>query len=169
MDFNKFDSRAIAEAGSAMHILDSWTDEPMMDGDKPCRVILRGTASASMQAKMRAAQKAAMMSKKSKGKDAEDEARVMEDVHNQMVEAAAAFIMGFENVNNGDKPATAADAVWFLNLTFPEMGVKEDEDGNPVLNKDGEPTYEMKNNPHAKQCSEFASKQANRLGNGKSG
>jgi hypothetical protein len=189
MDFNKFDSRAIAEAGSPMQILDSWTDEPMMDGDKPCRVILRGTASASMQAKMRAAQKAAMMSKKSKGKDAKDDARVMEDVHNQMVEAAAAFIMGFENVNNGDKPATAADAVWFLNLTFPEMGVKEDEDGNPVTQKalkqdeNGEymfhksgapvmedvPVYELKNNPHAKQCSEFSSKQANRLGNGKSG
>jgi hypothetical protein len=169
MDFNKFDSRAIAEAGSPMQILDSWTDDPIIDGDKPCRVILRGTASASMQAKMRAAQKAAMMSKKSKGKDAEDEARVMEDVHNQMVEAAAPFIIGFENVNKGDKPATADDAVWFLNLTFPEMGVKEDEAGNPVLNKDGEATYEMKNNPHAKQCSEFASKQANRLGNGKSG
>jgi hypothetical protein len=169
MDFNKFDSRAKAEAGSPMQILDAWTGDPMMDGDKPCRVILRGTASASMQAKMRAAQKAAMMSKKAKGKDADDEARVMEDVHNQLCEAAAPFIMGFENVNNGDKPATAEDAMWFLNLTFPEMGVKEDEHGEPVLNKDGEPTYAMINEPFAKQCSEFASKQANRLGNGKRG
>jgi hypothetical protein len=189
MDFNKFDSRAIAETGSPMQIVDEWTGEKMMDGDKPCRVILRGTASASMQAKMRAVQKAAMMSKKTKGKDAEDEARVMEDIHNQMVDAAAPFIMGFENVNNGDMPATADDAKWFLNLTFPEMGVKEDEDGNPVTQKafkqdeNGEymfhksgapvmedvPVYEMKNNPFAKQCSEFASKQANRLGNAKSG
>jgi hypothetical protein len=169
MDFNKFDSRAIAEAGSPMQILDEWTGAEMMDGDKPCRVILRGTASASMQAKMRAVQKAAMMSKKTKGKDAEDEARVMEDIHNQMVDAAAPFIMGFENVNNGDKPATAADAKWFLNLTFPEMGVKVDDEGETVLNKDGEPVYEMSNNPFAKQCSEFASKQANRLGNAKSG
>jgi hypothetical protein len=169
MDFNKFDSRAIAETGSPMQIVDEWTGEAMMDGDKPCSVILRGTASASMQAKMRAVQKAAMQSKKAKGKDAEDEARVMEDIHNQMVDAAAPFIMGFENVNNGDKPATADDAKWFLNLTFPEMGVKEDEDGQPVLNKYSEPVYEMKNNPFAKQCSEFASKQANRLGNAKSG
>tara|TARA_R110000850_G_scaffold236171_1_gene361011 strand:+ start:660 stop:1169 length:510 start_codon:yes stop_codon:yes gene_type:complete len=169
MDFNKFDSQAIAEAGTAMQILDEWTNEPMMDGDKPCKVILRGTASASMQAKMRAAQKAAMMSKKAKGKDDEDDARVMEDVHNQMCEAAAPFIMGFENVNNGDKPATAADAIWFLKLTFPHMGVKEDENGDPVLNKDDDPVYEMKNNPFAKQCSEFASKQANRLGNVKGG
>tara|TARA_R110000796_G_scaffold14066_3_gene46180 strand:- start:517 stop:1026 length:510 start_codon:yes stop_codon:yes gene_type:complete len=169
MDFNKFDSRAKAEAGSPMQIIDAWTNEPMMDGKKPCRVILRGTASASMQAKMRAAQKAAMMSKKAKSKDAEEEARVMEDVHNQMCEAAAPFIMGFENVNNGDRPATADDAMWFLSLTFPDMGVKEDDDGQPVLNKDGDPIYEMSNNPFAKQCSEFASKQANRLGNDKSG
>jgi hypothetical protein len=169
MDFNKFDSQAIAEAGTAMQILDEWTNEPMMDGDKPCKVILRGTASASMQAKMRAAQKAAMMSKKAKGKDDEDEARVMEDVHNQMCEAAAPFIMGFENVNNGDKPATADDALWFLKLTFPHMGIKEDENGDPVLNKDGDPVYEMVNNPFAKQCSDFASKQANRLGNVKRG
>jgi hypothetical protein len=182
MDFNKFDSRAIAEAGSPMQIIDEWTGAEMMDGDKPCRVILRGTASASMQAKMRAVQQAAMMSKKTKGKDAEDEARVMEDIHNQMVDAAAPFIMGFENVNNGDKPATAADAKWFLNLTFPEMGVKVDEDGQPITKKAkvtdtktgeitevDEPVYEMSNNPFAKQCSEFASKQANRLGNAKSG
>ena len=169
MDFNKFDSRAKAETGSPMQIVDEYTGEPMMDGDKPCRVILRGTASASMQAKMRAVQKAAMMSKKAKGEDAEEDARVMEDVHDQMCEAAAPFIMGFENVNNGDKPATAEDAIWFLNLTFPEMGVKKGDDGEPVLNKDGEPAYAMLNNPFAKQCSEFASNQANRLGNGKKG
>ena len=167
MDFNKFDSRAKAEAGSAMQIMDAWTGEPMMDGDKPCEVILRGTASPSMQAKMRANQKAALMSQKAKGED--DDARVMEDIHNQLCEAAAPFIVGFNNVNNGNKPATADDAMWFLNLTFPEMGVKEDDKGETVLNKDGEPEFEMTNNPFAKQCSEFASKQANRLGNAKSG
>jgi hypothetical protein len=171
MDFNKFDSRAKAEAGSPMQIVDAWTGVDLMDGDKPCEVILKGTASASMQAKMRAVQKAAMMSKKAKSKDgdADEEARVMEDVHNQLCEAAAPFIVGFNNVNKGDKPATADDAMWFLNLTFPEMGVKEDADGNTVLNKDGDPVFEMSNNPFAKQCSEFASKQANRLGNGKRG
>jgi len=164
MDFNKFDSRAKAEAGSPMQILDQWTGDAMMDGDKPCEVILRGTASKSMQAKLRAVQKAAMQSKAAKKDDAESEARVMEDVHNQLCEAAAPFIVGFNNVMNGDKPATADDAMWFLDLTFPEMGVKT-ENGNPVLDADGNPTFEMTNNPFAKQCSEFASKQANRLGN----
>tara|TARA_R100001369_G_scaffold16867_1_gene31966 strand:- start:1000 stop:1509 length:510 start_codon:yes stop_codon:yes gene_type:complete len=169
MDFNKFDSRAAAEAGQPMQILDPWTNEPMMDGDKPCRVIVRGTASKSMQAKMRAKAKAAMMSKKAKGDDAEDEARVMEDVHMQLCEGAAPFIVGFENVAKGDKPATAEDAEWFLDLTFPEMGVKLDKSGEPVLDKDGTPQFEMTNNPFAKQIGEFAGKQANRLGNGQKG
>ena len=171
MDFNaNYNSREAAETGTPMQIVDPWSGEPVMDGDKPCRVIVRGTASRSMQAKMRAKAKAAMMSKKAKGDNADDdEARVMEDVHMQLCEGAAPFIVGFENVNNGDRPATADDAIWFLNLTFPEMGVKEDEDGEAVLNKDGDPVYAMLNNPFAKQCSEYASKQANRLGNDKSG
>lgn len=172
MDFNKFDSRAAAEAGQPMAILDPWTNEPMMDGDKPCRVIVRGTASKSMQAQMRAKQKAAMMSRKDKakkveGKNVEDdeEARVMEDIHMQLCEGAAPFIVGFENVNNGPKAATAGDALWFLDLTFPEMGVKLDAEGEQVLDKEGAPVFEMSNNPFAKQIGEFAGKQANRLGN----
>lgn len=170
MDFTKFDSRAAAEAGQPMTILDPWSNEPMMDGDKPCLVIVRGTASKSMQARMRAKQKAAMMSKKDKKAGAEDEeARVMEDVHNQLCEGAAPFIVSFVNVSNGLRPATAEDAEWFLDLTFPEMGIKTDADGNNVLDKDGAPTFEMSNNPFAKQISEFAGKQANRLGNARKG
>tara|TARA_R110002020_G_scaffold95937_10_gene230127 strand:+ start:7860 stop:8369 length:510 start_codon:yes stop_codon:yes gene_type:complete len=169
MDFNQFNTRAHAEAGTPMQIVDPWTGEPMMDGDKPCRVIVRGTASKSVQAAMRAKAKAAMMSKKAKGDDADEEARVMEDVHMQLCEGAAPFIVGFENVKNGDKPATADDAMWFLDLTFPEMGVKEDGEGNAITDKDGNPQFEMKNNPFAKQIGEFAGKQANRLGNAQKG
>lgn len=169
MDFNQFNARAHAEAGTPMQIVDPWTGEPMMDGDKPCRVIVRGTASKSVQAAMRAKAKAAMMSKKAKGDDADEEARVMEDVHMQLCEGAAPFIVGFENVMNGDKPATADDAMWFLDLTFPEMGVKTDEDGAPITDKDGKPQFEMTNNPFAKQIGEFAGKQANRLGNAPKG
>lgn len=170
MDFNtNYNSRAAAETGQPMQIMDPWTGEPIMDGDKPCRVIVRGTASKSMQAKMRAKQKAAMMSKKDKGKDDDDDARVMEDVHNQLCEGAAPFIVGFENVSKGDKPATADDAEWFLDLTFPEMGVKQDADGNNVLDKDGSAVFEMTNNPFAKQIGDFAGKQANRLGNAPKG
>jgi len=179
MDFSKFDSRAQAEIGTPMQILDQWTSEPMMDGDKPCRVIVRGTASKTMQGRMRDKQRAAMSRK---GKDKDEEARVMEDVHNQLCESAAPFIVGFENVSRGDRPATAEDAEWFLDLSFPEMGIKMDDNGDPVTKrvkvtdeKTGktsevdEPVFEMTNNPFAKQVGEFAGKQANRLGNGKRG
>ena len=167
LDFNKFDSRAQAETGTPMQILDQWTGEPMMDGDKPCRVILRGSASKTMQAAMRDRQRAAMAAHK-KGKG-DDEARVMEDIHNQLCEASVPFVVGFENVSNGDVPATAEDAAWFFDLTFPEMGVKEDEDGNPITGKDGKPEFEMKNSPFAKQVGEYVGKQANHMGNVKSG
>ena len=59
--------------------------------------------------------------------------------------------------------------MWFLDLTFPEMGVKEDGEGNAITDKDGNPQFEMKNNPFAKQIGEFAGKQANRLGNAQKG
>lgn len=166
MDFNKFDSRKNAEIGAPMDLLDPWTGKQMTSDGKPCRVIVRGTASKTMQALMRAKQKAAMASHK-KGKD--DEARVMEDIHNQLCESAAPFIVGFENVMNGDKPATSEDAAWFVDLSFPEMGTKQYVDGNDVLDQDGAPIYEMKNNPFAKQVGEFAGKQQNHLGNAKGG
>jgi len=169
MDISKFDSRTRAEAGAPMQIKDPISKEPIMDGDKPCRVIVRGTASKSMQAKMREKQKALMAKKPKKGKDDEDEARVMEDVHQQLCEGAAPFIVGFENMEREGRPMTLDDVEWFLDLSFPEMGVKEDEHGNPVLEKDGTPVFEMKNEPFAKQIGDFAGRQANFLGNAKSG
>lgn len=167
MDFNSFDSRSRAETGAPMQIVDPITGEPIMDGDKPCRVIVRGVASKSMQAKMREKQKAAMAKKPKDGGG--DEARVMEDVHQQLCEGAAPFIVGFENVERDGNPATLDDVEWFLDLSFPEMGVKEDKDGNAVKDSDGNPIFEMKNTPFAKQIGEFAGKQANFLGNAKSG
>ena len=161
MDFSKFDSRAQAEVGSPMQIMDEWTGEPMMYGDKPCRVIVRGASSPTMQAKMRAAQKAAIMSKKAKGKDDDDEARVMEDTHKELCESAAGFIMGFENVDKDDAPATADDAMWFLNLNMPSMGLKERDDDKQE--------FEMKNTPFSVQIANHAGGQAKHMGNSKRG
>lgn len=181
MEISKFDSRTRAEAGAPMQILDPITGEAVADGDKPCRVIVRGVASKSMQAEMRAKQKAAMAkaaaikeANKGKGGAADvNEARVMEDIHNQLCEGAAPFIVGFENMERDSKPMTADDVEWFLDLSFPEMGMKEDENGEAIMedgiDEDGNPTkspaFEMKNNPFAKQIGEFAAKQANFLGN----
>jgi hypothetical protein len=65
------------------------------------------------------------------------------------------------------------DAMWFLDLTFPEMGPKVDDRGVMIMqdgvDKDGKPEkspiYEMKNKPFAMQIAEFTAKQANFLGN----
>jgi hypothetical protein len=134
----------------------------MMDGGKPCCVIVRGTASKTMQAKMRLRQRKAVTNK---SKKSDGDFQIMEDIHNHLCEGAASFIVGFENVSKGDTPATAADAEWFLDLTFPEMGLKEDADGLPVLDASGSPEFEMKNNPFAKQVGEYAGKQVNHMGN----
>jgi hypothetical protein len=165
MDFTKFDMRAKAEVGSPLHLKDPQTGEPIFDGKKPCIVIVRGVASRSAQEAQRARQKARMAA--SKGKKGDDEARVMEDIHNELCDTAASFILGFENIEHGDRPLTAEpeDIKRFLDLSFPVMGVKRDEAGDPVL-KDGEPQFEMRNNPFAKQIAEFASEQADALGNG---
>ena len=165
MDFNQqFNSRAKAESGTLMDLVDPWTGDPVFAEDgTPCRVLVRGTASPTMQSLMRDKQRAAMAAHKKGSK--EDEARVMEDVHIQLCDGAAPFIMGFENVSNGKTPATVDDAGWFLDLTFPEMGVKKDEDGNDATDKDGNPVFEMVNQPFAKQVADFAGKQANRMGN----
>lgn len=162
MDFNQFDSRSQAETGTPMQIVDQWSGKPMMDGDKPCRVIVRGTASKTVQASMREKQRAALLV------EGKTEIQVMEDIHNQLCEASAPFIAGFENVKNGEKPATAADAEWFLNLTFPEMG-DTTKDGEPVLDDEGKPVSGMINNPFSKQIGEHVADQRRILGNAKSG
>lgn len=170
MDFSKFDTRGRAERGTPMQILDEWSREPIMDGDKPCRVLVKGIASASFQASQREKLRAAS------GKAKKDDTRVMEDVHNSLIADAMPFIAGFENIEHADGhalEATAEDIRWFLNLSFPIMGPKEDEDGNPVLtdakDDDGNPIkvpeVEMKNRPFAIQIIEFASQKANELGN----
>ena len=169
MEISNFNTRARAEAGAPMQIKDPISKEPIMDCEKPCQVIVRGTASISMQATMREKQKALMAKKPKKGKDEDDEVRVMEDVHQQLCEGAAPFIRGFENMERDGRPMTLDDVEWFLDLSFPEMGIKEDEHGNPVLDKDGTPVFEMKNEPFAKQIADFAGRQANFLGNAKSG
>jgi hypothetical protein len=168
MDFSRFDNRGPAETGQRLELKDpSVRDgEPLLDGKKNCAVIVRGSTARSVQMEMRKRQKAKMTaSKNSKA----EEARVMEDVHSDLCEAAAPLIVGFENVERDGRPLTAEsdDIKWFLDLTFPIMGVKEDEDGEPILNGDGQVQFQMRNNPFAKQITDFSSEMALNLGNGK--
>lgn len=167
MDFGKFDNRGPAEAGQRLELRDpSVRDgEPLMDGDKPCVVIVRGMAARSVQQNIRTRQKA-NMAKRKKGSD---ENRIMEDVHANLCDAAAPLIVGFENIERDGKPLTASvdDVNWFLDLTFPVMAVKTDDDGDTILDASGQPRFEMTNMPVARQITDFSSEQAHALGNGK--
>lgn len=170
MDFTQFDNRGPAEAGQRLELVDPSVrnGETLMDGKKVCAVIVRGSTARSVQMDMRKRQKAKMTaSKNSKS----EEARVLEDVHNDLCEGASPLIAGFENIERDGVPLTTdpADIKWFLDLTFPIMGVKEDEDGEPILTDDGNVQFQMLNNPFAKQIADFSSKQALTLGNGKKG
>lgn len=122
MDFGKFDQRGKAEAGQAFPILHPETLEPI-DGS---RFIIRGSSARTVQEAERQRQVAAMTAP-----DAGPRPATMGTVHDETVEAALPFIVGFEGVEFDGKPATAADARRFLDLTFPRMD--NDADGKLVV------------------------------------
>lgn len=138
MDFSQFDSVAAAEKGAKMALKHPATGKPMMDGDKPCAVIVRGAESDTAQEAIRVAQKARAAD--------ESSAETLADYHEKMVESALSLIIGFENVHRGDNPVTSKDARWFLNL-------------NRLNGQDGEESF-------AEQVNKFAVKRVNFLGNG---
>lgn len=111
MDFNSLDTRTAAENARPYHLRHQTTGAPIMDGDKPCLVLVRGAASRTVQAAIKAQNRADMTK-------AKDDDRGMEDIHRGLIKAAARLIVGFENVNRGDKPATVDDVDWFLDLNF---------------------------------------------------
>lgn len=130
MDFTAFNSRAAAEAGAAMTILHPVEGTPIMHGDEPCAVIVRGTESPSAQKALAALRKARMAEKQPAGEDApakDDDS--MAELHESLVEAAVPLVLGFKHVSLGDRELTAADAREFLNLNMVllDMG----EDGKP--------------------------------------
>lgn len=149
MDLKQFDQRGAAEKGSAFILLDPDTNEPIVDDSGAAEIILRGAASKSVQERLRQTQIELMNSD-------EDQAVVMEDVHQGMIDAALPFVIGFNNVEIGGVTLTGSeeDVRRFLDMTFPRMGV--DEDGNPKL----------MNNPFAKQVIDNASNYSAFLGNG---
>lgn len=165
MDFQKFNGRAHAEAGARMQILDPNTREPV-DG---AFVMVRGVASPTIQSAQRKFQLDRMKARKNGKADAPD--MVMEDAHNDLVDAAIPFIAGFEGVEYDGRKLTVENAREFLDWTFPAMGIVTDANGDPVegetKDSKGEivkvPKYELKNLPFAKQIGDFAGEQSNFL------
>ena len=117
MDFTALDSRTASETPRPLHIKHQATGEAICDGEKPCIVLVLGSASRSVQAAIKDQARTDMKN----AKTAQDEARALEDLQAAMIVAASRLIVGFENISRGDKPATKDDAKWFLDLNFVSM------------------------------------------------
>ena len=143
MDFGKFDSRAAAEQGRDLQLKHPATGELIFDGDAPCIVIVRGTESRDAQ---KALAKIRKMKMQADGESSDTDEISLEDMHSRLVETATPLVVGFKNINRGDKPAKAPDDIeWFLNLQL-------------INGVEGEKSF-------VEQVVDFATKRANFLGN----
>lgn len=120
MDFTSFDSRSVADEGRPLHLRHPatgdllWDDDGPHQGDdgaelpreRPCLVYVLGTEGRTAQEAFREAAKLPKL--------ADDAA--MEDYHARLCITARKLIVGFENVDRGERAATAQDADWFLAL-----------------------------------------------------
>lgn len=149
MDFSKFDNRAPAEEGVRVPLVDPVTKEPIEGEDGPACVIVRGTASRTVQAALRRRALA-------KAKDTTQHLDVMEDVHRDLIETAMPLIAGFENVERNGRALTTSDedVRWFLDLTFPQM-----EKSTRAERLETGQEWKMVNQPFAKQIAEAAGDQ----------
>lgn len=116
MDFAQFDSRSAAEKPGRVHLQHPVTGADLYadaEKTKPCIVLVRGTESRTAQAALREAQKARM-----KESPKPEDPKMIEDLHNQMVDSAVPLITGFENIARGEQALTTSDEDlrWFLNL-----------------------------------------------------
>ena len=116
MDFNDFNTVEAANRGSWLHIKSPYDGEPLYlpktleDGStvndltKPCRVKVLGAEGHIAQEMVNEERR------KMKGEDKPDPQATIRD-------QAARLLVGFENINNGDRPAKAPDDnKWFCSL-----------------------------------------------------
>ena len=138
MDFNTQDARKAAEVPRALHIkTPAGTPINSADG-KPCLVYIIGASSKTVQnairddarAKMKAADPVPVAGEP---KPPEPDL-TLEDYQAQAVAAASRLITGFENIDNGNRPAKAPDDVaWFLGLNM--LQIATDPESKKLLRK----------------------------------
>ena len=151
MDFSQFDSRAASDKPGWMHVKDPGTGKPIYELDgkgkpdesKPCRVQVLGIEG-------KVGQKAVLESQRARMKDQREPGQpvAVSEIHMGIVNEIAPLVVGFENINRGDKPAVAPDDVeWFLCLQL-------------ISGQRGQQSF-------AEQVRAFATDRAAILGNGK--
>jgi len=163
MDFSRFDSRGRSEAGARLILCDPDTGAPLGEGDDAPCVIVRGVAARSAQERL------ASMTRKAKSAKGGDTAS-MERLHKAMIDTAMAYVVRMENIEvEGEAVTDAGGYRKVLDLTFPAMDTKKDEDGEPILreskdrkgNQIAVPDFELVNRPFANQIIEFAGDMGN--------
>lgn len=151
MDFSQFDARGQAERGTPLDLVHPVTLQPIIDTDtgQPCRVVVRSFLAPSVNAGLAALRRSGMMSDETL-----PDGMTWYEAHDNTVEIAVLYIAGFENVNHPEgRPATAADAKWFLMLDLP---IAKDDKAAGVTR----PTK-----PFAQQILEAVQRERDALGN----
>ena len=168
MEFKKIDFRSRDEAGVALHLVHPETGAPLGEKGKPATVFVRGSFSATVQEKIRVAIRDA----KSKGKSKDDATVIecMEDVLLMQMRECKPFISRFENVvydgRDPNEDEEEMDAV--LCCFLPRMSAKKNKKGEPVLDGDGSPEFEIHNNTFPAQILAFVEKLETERGNASS-
>lgn len=158
MDFSQFDNKKRAEDGFAYRPVHPDTGEALVNEDGSYPVVhLRGALSSAVQNATRERIRA-MKAKKAAGPEADDEVLALEDIHQQAVENALPYIIGFENVIFDGKPLTNSDADKrrFLEVSRPVLVSKLD---------DGKMRQEVVNQPFTRQIVDAATEYKNFQGN----
>jgi len=115
MDFSDFDSRGASDEGRPYHLLHPVTSEPMMDGDTPCVVMVRGVEGRDTQEALRKIESARV----------KDEKPDVDELDARIKASAAVLLVGFKSgIHRGSKPAKVpADVEWFLDLNRINMNL----------------------------------------------
>lgn len=126
MDFLKdYDARGAAEIPVELELRDPATGDVIMNGKKPCVVLVKGASSRSMQESIR--QEAAERARKIKdadgaGDDDKGDNQLVSDLHESTCKSAARLVAGFVNMQtrgpDGPRDLTLEDVPVFLDLNF---------------------------------------------------
>lgn len=159
MDLTKYDARGAAERGVFVALCDPYTGEPIeKNAKKAPGFMVRGMASRTTQSRLAEMQR--------KPVEADGEQAHMEALHDAQIGAAMPYIISAVNIEVDGKEVGDDETLIrkALDLTFPDLQIVRDQDGDPVMveseDKDGKlrkfPKFEVVNKTFAAQVTDRA-------------
>lgn len=161
MDLKQFDVRGASETAVFMALVNPITGEALIDEDgNECGFMVRGSASHTAQQKLR--KQRALQKRQGKKEDASG----LEELHQASIDAALQYIVAGVNISFGGEEVGDSETLIrkVLDATYPEIKQVRDEDGTLVRDEAGNVVVTMTNKPFATQVIDFATEQANFLG-----